>query len=139
MTIIVERADNARRGLARGYIWQEYRIATVRFISSEVFSSEFNTSMKECTAAMDAWELAVASYINRRAEKLGLHIQNISAQLVEEPNESKVVEATLWNIKQPICVWSIWGNLEDRCLSLSGQSDLSRCLISGHEILPLLL
>jgi hypothetical protein len=112
MTIIVERADNARRGLARGYRWQEYRIATVRFVLKEEFSATFNSSMKTCSTAMSKWESAVAAYVNRRADHLGLHIQGISAQLVEEPNESKVIEAALWGIKDPICVWSIWANLE---------------------------
>tara|TARA_Y100000310_G_scaffold336604_1_gene421614 strand:- start:714 stop:1214 length:501 start_codon:yes stop_codon:yes gene_type:complete len=112
MTIIVERADNARRGLSRGYKWQEYRIATVRFIPKDVFSSIFGSSMKTCSEAMDKWELSVASYINRRSDKLGLHIHAISAQLVEEPNESKVVESALWHIKKPVCVWSVWANLE---------------------------
>jgi len=112
MTIIVERADNARRAIARGYRWQEYRVATVRFVSKECFSTLFNTSMKACSEAMGAWEGAVAGYINRRSDHLGLHIANISAQLVEEPNESRIVEANLWRIKDPICVWSVWANLE---------------------------
>ncbi len=82
MTIIVERADNARRGIARGYRWQEYRIATVRFVSRDCFSTLFGSSMKACSEAMSAWEGAVAGYINRRSDHLGLHIAGCSAQLV---------------------------------------------------------
>lgn len=109
--ISVERADNARRALSPGYEWQEYTVAALKVVDETSFLSVYNNRRKPMEEDMHKWEDAVKKYVNDRADQLGMWVGSMYAQLVEEPNESKVMEVLLWESRNACFVWSVWSRI----------------------------
>jgi hypothetical protein len=107
--IIIEKADNTRRRLNKGYKWQRYLVHCIRTISEDDFALHFQNRRRDMEEAEVKWEDAIKAYINRRCNELGLHVEGIVGHLVEEPNENKLVEAQIWKARQAAFVWVAFG------------------------------
>tara|TARA_R100001463_G_scaffold74303_2_gene128279 strand:- start:633 stop:1112 length:480 start_codon:yes stop_codon:yes gene_type:complete len=110
-SIKIERADNARRSLHKGYVWQPYRVAAVKTISKMAFEKMYNGRTSNLVESHREWENTVHSYICRRSDTLGLWVGGVVGQLVEEPNENKELEVIIWSSRDVHCVFSIWAIL----------------------------
>lgn len=110
--IRIDKAENEKRKLNRGFRWQSYAISAVRRITKEQFSSMYKNNMRDVEALYENWEGHVHSYIVRKSKELGLWVGGAVGQLVEEPNESKLLEVHIWNSANTHCVFSIHGILK---------------------------
>ena len=104
---IVERADNARRKLSKGYRWQLYSVHAIKVISKDQFTTHFG-SKKAINEAHGKWEQDVQYYVNKRTENLGLWVGGVLGQLIEEPNESKKGEMFIWESRDAAFIFSMW-------------------------------
>lgn len=107
--IIVDKAYNDRRKLSKGFVWQSYRVGAVRRITKEQLQTIFSGKHSLVEQAYDEWERLVNTYVNKRCATLGLWVGGCVGQLVEEPNESKLVEKYIWESKDTHCVFSLYG------------------------------
>ena len=95
------------RKLSRGYGWQQYVAMTVRFVNETDFSTNWK-SFAEMEAARAIWIDKISAFIYNRSKKLGLIVDKVTQQLIEEPNESKLLEVTMWEGANIKFVWSLW-------------------------------
>ena len=93
--IAIERADNARRKLSHGYEWQEYTIAALKVVDKTTFQTTHGSIKSNMEDEMGAWENAVKRYVNDKCDELGIWVGSMTAQMIEEPNESKLMEVYL--------------------------------------------
>lgn len=96
------------RKLKPGYDWQQYVAHTVVIISRADLKSWYADNLDNMKAAYEKWLDSVKAVINARAHDQGLEIVGIAAQLIETPNESKLVEKTLWVAKDAVAAFSAW-------------------------------
>ena len=109
--IAIERADNARRKLSHGYEWQEYTIAALKVVDKTTFQTTHGSIKSNMEDEMGAWENAVKRYVNDKCDELGIWVGSMTAQMIEEPNESKLMEVYLWHARDAEFVWSVWAKL----------------------------
>ena len=107
--IRIDKADNDRRTLARGYTWQDYIVSAVKRIRKQDFITLYNGKTADLKSAYDEWEQTVHRFIVGRSRQLGLWVGGAVGQLVEEPNESKLLEVYIWENGDTHCVFSIHG------------------------------
>lgn len=105
------KADQQMRQLKPGFAWQQFVVTSMRVISKQDFATEFDNNRKAVEGSMADWEQRIAAYIQRRVPQLGMTVVDISAQLIEEPDESKIIEICIWESHNCVFVWSIWANL----------------------------
>lgn len=99
------------RKLAPGYAWQPYAVVAVKPISAETHKTDYQSNRWNMNFAHDHWVDEMKAYINNKADELGLAVRRVTAQIVEEPNESKSVEMIYWTKHDCIFVWSVWADL----------------------------
>lgn len=110
------------RSVQPGWAWQEYYLQpAVRLIRKAYFDTELKGSPTALRELYDAWVADVQAYIYRRCEKLGLEVDALMAQRVEEPNESKLLEIQIWESHQLHCVFSIFGLVSGPILEAARQ------------------
>lgn len=99
------------RKLKPGYDWQQYVAHTVVIISRADLKAWYGDSLANMKLAYEKWTDSVKAVIHNRAHDQGLEIVGIAAQLIETPNESKLVEKTLWVMKDAVAAFSAWAVL----------------------------
>lgn len=107
-SVIIDKAYNDRRVLSKGFVWQGYRVGAVRRITKEQLQTVFGGKHSNVEAAYEDWEAKVNAYVNKRCATLGLWVGGCVGQLVEEPNESKLLEKYIWESKDTHCVFSLY-------------------------------
>jgi hypothetical protein len=97
------------RKLASGYGWQKYVAMTIRMVNGTDFAANWK-SFSEMEAARAVWIDKISAFIYNRSRKLGLIVDQVTQQLIEEPNESKMLEVKMWEGGDISClvplVWS---------------------------------
>lgn len=91
-----------------GFEPQQYAIKAFRFITKEAYDTFLDGSM---SSHFDEWVDKINRFIYDRAERLGLDVDWVKAQLVEEPNEHRAIEAAVWEQRGAVAVWTVWAYL----------------------------
>ena len=90
------KLSSHKRQLEPGYGWQEFLVCAIRTITKKDIDTLFD---------------GVTWKMKRRANVLGMTVDEISAQLAEEPNDNKVLEKAIWEAKKCECVWAVWATI----------------------------
>lgn len=101
-----------KRTLAVGFAYQQYAVKSIRFISRTEFKEKYHESRQEMEAGFEEWSGKCCKYILSRAESLGLHVDRVFCNLVEEPDEDKAIAVRLWIERDAAWVWACWSYLE---------------------------
>ena len=100
------------RHLEPGWSWQEYYLQpAVRLMRKAYFDTDLQGSPSVLKDMYDVWVADVQAFIYRRAEHLGLEVEFLVAQLIEQPDESKAIEVLIWESHGLHCVFSLYGQL----------------------------
>ena len=99
------------RKLEKGFSWQEYKVFGTKPISKTYHHETHQSNRWNMLFEYEQWVNDMKAFINARAEELGLGVMKITAQLVEEPDESKILDVIYWNNHDCVFVWSVWVTL----------------------------
>ena len=97
-----------RRGLPPNFDWQKYITKAIKFISVDDFSLLWNNNKSTMEATFNKWQDNVLKFLFKRTAKLGLEIDRVFVQLIEEPNDDKAIEVMVWENRKAVFVWAIW-------------------------------
>lgn len=100
-----------KRKLSPGYSWQKYAVKAIRFVTKEDADLKYDSKSGGITAGYNLWHADVTGFIRQRCGELGLEIEKILAQLIEEPNEDKSIEKLLWDQRQAVYIFSCWAHI----------------------------
>ena len=105
------KLSSHKRQLEPGYGWQEFLVCAIRTITKKDIDTLFDGVTWKMKQAHNEWCDLVKEFRNRRANVLGMTVDEISAQLAEEPNDNKVLEKAIWEAKKCECVWAVWATI----------------------------
>jgi len=97
-----------KRKLSPGFSWQRYAVKAIRFVTQDDVDLKYEGSVSGVNSGYNDWYTRVTDYIRQRCGELGLEIYEVTAQLIEEPNEDKSIEKLLWDQRKAVYIFSCW-------------------------------